>query len=139
MPVELVPLISQSRPVVKPGPPLAIEDAKERGIILIKIEDGLIGSYRLSLRLSKVIARLPATILGSRHRASLEEIDIVMKERASPLNHTVVNGTLPGQSSFIGINDLNNVIKSFHVHLDDLKKAVGMSSRGRTKVGTQEN
>ena len=97
------------------------------------------GYYRLSLRLSKVIARLPATILASRRKASLEEMDIVMKERAPLLKHIVVHGTLPGQSSFIGVNELKNVIKSFRVRFHDLKKAVGMPSRGRTKVKTQEH
>ena len=93
----------------KPGPPLAIEDANERAIVMFKIEDILVASYRLSLRLSKVIARLPATILASRRKASLEEMDIVMKERVSLRKHIVVNGTLPGQSSFSGVNALNKL------------------------------
>ena len=60
----------------KPGPPLAIEDAKERGRLLRKIEAALMGSYGLSLRLSKVIAQLLATVLGSNHKGSLEKMDI---------------------------------------------------------------
>ena len=55
-------------------------------------------------------------------------------EWASLLKHTVVNGTLPCQSSFIGVNELKNVITSLHVHFHDLKKAVDMASRGRKKV-----
>ena len=51
----------------KPGPPLAIEDAKERGKLLCKVEEALKGSYGLSLKLCKVIAQLPATVLGTKH------------------------------------------------------------------------
>ena len=123
----------------KPGPPLAIEDGNERGIVLLKIEEGRIASYRLSLRMSKVIARLPATILASRRKASLEEMDIVMKERASLLKDIVVNGTVPGQSSFIGVNELHNVIKSCRVHFFALLKAVDTASRARKKVKKQEH
>ena len=45
----------------KPGPPLAIEDAKERDKPLRKIEAALMGSYGLSLKLSKAIAQSLAT------------------------------------------------------------------------------
>ena len=62
----------------KPGPPLAIEDAKERGRLLCKVEEALKGSSGLSWSLSKVIAQLPATVLGSKDKDSLEEIDIVV-------------------------------------------------------------
>ena len=123
----------------KPGPPLAIEDGNERDIVLLKIEEGFIASHRLSLRMSKVIARLPATILASRRKASLEEMDIVMKERASLLKDIVVHGTGPGQSGFIGVNELNNVIKSFRVHLFAVVKAVDTASRARKKVKKQEH
>ena len=122
-----------------PGPPLAIEDGKERGRLLRNIEQGLMASYRLSLRLRKVIARLPATILASRRKASLEEMDIVMKERASLLKDIVVHGTVPGQSGFNGVNELNNVIKSFRVHLFAVVKAVDTASRARRKVKKQEH
>ena len=122
-----------------PGPPLAIEDGNERDIVLLKIEEGFIASYRLSLRMSKVIARLPATILASRRKASLEEMDIVMKERASLLKDIVVHRTGPGQSGFIGVNELNNVIKSFRVHLFAVVKAVDTASRARKKVKKQEH
>ena len=123
----------------KPGPPLAIEDGNERDIVFFKIEDSLVASYRLSLRLSKVIARLPATILASRRKASLEEMDIVMKERASLLKDIVVHRTVPGQSGFTGVNELNNVIKSFRVHLFAVVKAVDTASRARKKVKKQEH
>ena len=95
-------------------------------------------SYRLSLRLRKVIARLPAAILASRRKASLEEMDTVMKERASLLKHIVVNGTVPGPSSFIGVSELNNVIKSFHVHFFALQKAVDTANRACRKVKKQK-
>ena len=98
----------------------------------------MIASYRLSLRLSKAIARLPATILASRRKASLEEMDIVMKERVSLLKDILVNGTVPGQSSLIGVNELSNVINPFHVRFFALKKAVGTASRAGKKVKKQE-
>ena len=72
-------------------------------------------------------------------KASLEKVDIVMKERASLLKDILVNGTVPGQSSFIGVNELKNVIKSFHVHFFALKKAVDTASRARKKVKKQEH
>ena len=57
------------------------------------------GSYGMALKLSKVIAQLPATILGSKHRDTLKEIDIiVVKEQASLLKHIDINGTLPSQT-----------------------------------------
>ena len=122
-----------------PGPPLAIEDGNERDIVLLKIEEGFIASHRLSLKMSKVIARLPATILASRRKARVEKLDIVMKERASLLKDVLVNATVPGQSSFIGVNELKNVIKSFHVHFIALRKAVDTASRAGKKVKKQEH
>ena len=122
----------------KPGPPLAIEDAKERDRLLRKIEAALMGSYGLSLRLSKLIAQLPATVLGSNDQVNMQDMEIAVKEQESLLTHIIVNGALPGQSSSIGVNDLTTVIKSFHVHFDDLKNAVDMARPGRKKVKKQE-
>ena len=57
------------------------------------------GSYGMALKLSKVIAQLPATILGSKRKDTLKDIDIVVvKEQASLLKHIDVNGTLPSQT-----------------------------------------
>ena len=70
---------------------MAIEDVKDWDRLLYKVEEALRGSCVLSLKLSKVIAHLPATILGSRHKASLEDMDIVMKERESLLKHIAIN------------------------------------------------
>ena len=105
---------------------------------MFKIEEGLIASYRLSLRLSKVIARLPATILASRRKANLEQLDTAMKERASLLKDILVNGAVPGQCSFVGVNELKNVTKPFAVHFYALKKAVDTASRASKKVKKQE-
>ena len=90
---------------------MAIEDAKERDKLLCKAEEALKGSYILSLKLNKVVAQLPATILASTHKASLEKMDIVGKEQESQLRHISIHGALPGQSRFIGINELKNVLK----------------------------
>ena len=120
------------------GPPLAIEDAKERGKLLCKAEEALKGSYILSLKLNKVVAQLPATILASTHKASLEKMDIVGKEQESQLRHISIHGALPGQSRFIGINELKNVLKIFHLHFDDVKKAVEMATPLLRKVEKQE-
>ena len=40
------------------------------------------------------VLQWPAFILGSKHKGSLEEIDIVVKEQASLLNHIAINGAL---------------------------------------------
>ena len=69
------------------GPPLAIEDAKERDRLFCKVEEALKGSYVLSLKLGRVVAQLPATILASTHKASLEKMDIVW-EGAGVTAHT---------------------------------------------------
>jgi hypothetical protein len=45
---------------------------------------------------------------------------------------------LPGQSRFIGINELKNVLKTFHLHFDDVKKAVEMATPLLRKVEKQE-
>jgi hypothetical protein len=82
----------------KQSPALAIEDAKERDKLLGKVEEALKGSYGLALRLSKAIAQLPATVLGSKHRGSLEEIDTVVKEQESLLKHIAITGTFPGKA-----------------------------------------
>ena len=65
---------------------------------MCKVGEALKGSYGMALKLSKVIAQLLATILGSKRKGSLKEIDIVAKEQASLLKHIDVNGTLPGQT-----------------------------------------
>jgi len=51
----------------------------------------------VALELSKAIAQLPATVLGSKHKGSLAEIDIVVKEQESPLEDITINGTRPEQ------------------------------------------
>ena len=94
--------------------------------------------HALVLRLSKVIAHLPPTVLGSKHKRSLEEIDVGVKEHESMLKHIAINGTLPDQSRAIGVNELKNVIKSFQVLVDDLKKALGMAAPLLKKVEKQE-
>ena len=121
------------------GPPLAIEDAKERDKLLCKTEEALRGSYALSLRLSKVIAHLPGTVLGANHRSSLEKMETVGKEQESLLKHIAINGASPGQSKLIGVSELKNVLKSFQMHFDDLKKALEMASPLLKKLDRQEN
>ena len=61
---------------------------------MCKVEDALKGSYGLASKLSKVIAQLPATVLGSKHKGNVQEVDIVVKEQASLLNHIAINGAL---------------------------------------------
>ena len=117
----------------KPGPPLAIEDAKERDRLLRKIEAALMGSYGLSLRLSKVSAQSLATALGSNDKVNTQDMEVAVKEQESLLTHIIVNGTLPSQSSFIGVNELKNVINSLHVHFSAVKKAVGTAGKGVKK------
>ena len=105
VPVELVPLIRRSKPLVSQVLHWLLRMLKDRDRLLYKVEVALRGSYVLSLKLSKVIAHLPATILGSRHKASLEDMDIVMKERESLLKHIAINGAVPGQSTAIGVHE----------------------------------
>ena len=123
----------------KPGPPLAIEDAKERGKLLCKVEEALKGSYGLSFNLSKVIAQLPATVLSSKHKGSREEMDIVVSEQESRLERIAINGALPGQSTAIGVHELKNVLESCQVHFDDLRKASDMAAPLLKKMEKQEN
>ena len=105
VPVELVPLISRSKPLVSQALHWLLRMLKDRDRLLYKVE-ALRGSYVLSLKLSKVIAHLPATILGSRHKANLQEMDFVMKEWESLLTHITINGALPGQSTATGVVEL---------------------------------
>ena len=95
---------------------------------MCKVEEALKGSCGLALNLSKVIAQLPDTALGSNDKVNMQDMEIAVKEQES-LTHIIVNGTLPGQSNFIGVNELKNVIKSFHVHFIALRKAVDTASR----------
>ena len=139
MPLEQRPMLSRSRPMVSHWGPLAIEDAKERGKLFCKVEEALKGSYALPLKLGRVVAQLPATILASTHKASLEKMDIVGKEPESQLRHISIHGTLPGQSRILSSNELKNVLKSFQLHFDDLKKAVEMATPLLRKVEKQEN
>ena len=123
----------------KPGPPLAIENAKERDRLLCKVEEALKSSYGLALNLSKVIAQLPATVLGSKHKGSQEEMYIVVSEQESRLEHIAINGALPGQSTTIGVHELKNVLEPCQVHFDDLRKALDMAAPLLKKVEEQEN
>ena len=93
----------------------------------------------MSWTLSKVITQLPATVLGSTHKASLEKMDIVGKEQVSQLRHISIHGTLPGQSRLIGVNELKALLKSFQLHFDDLKKAVEMAAPLLKKVEKQQS
>ena len=123
----------------KPDPPLAIEDAKEWGRLLCKVEEALKGSYGLALSLSKVIAQLLATVLGSKDKGNVEEIDIVVKDQDSLLKHIAINGALLGQSTAIGVNELKNAIESCQVHVGDWGKALYMAAPLLKKVEKQEN
>ena len=104
VPVGLVALLSRSRPVVS-----HVFDAKEQDRLLCKVEEALKGSYGLALSLSKVTA----TVLGSKHKGSQEEMDTVVGEQESRLEHIAINGALPGLSTAIGVHALKNVIQSF--------------------------
>ena len=75
---------------------------------MCKTEEALKGSHGVALKLSKAIAQLPATVLGSKHKGSLAEIDIVVKEQESPLEDIAITVTLPGQTRAIGVNELKN-------------------------------
>ena len=55
----------------KPGPPLAIEGAKERGRLACKVEEALKGSYGLALSLSKVIAQWVRSTRATKRRWTL--------------------------------------------------------------------
>ena len=101
-------------------------------------EEALRGSHGVALELSKAIAQLPAAVLGSKHKGSLAEIDIVEKEQESPLEDIAINGTLPGQTRAIGVNELKNVLKSSQEQFDDLKKALDMATPLREKVEEQK-
>ena len=61
---------------------------------MCKVEEALKGPYGLASKLGKVVAQMPASILGSKHKGNLQEIDIVVKEQASLLNHIAINGAL---------------------------------------------
>ena len=82
---------------------------------------------------------MPATILASTHKASLEKMDIVGKEQESQLRHISIHGTLPGQSRILSINELKKVLKPFQLHFDDLKKAVEMAAPLLKKVEKQQS
>ena len=100
---------------------------------------GLEGLLWPALNLSKVIAQLPTTVLGSKHKGSEEEMDIVVREQESPLEHIAINGALSGQSTAIGVHELKSVLESCQVHFDDLRKALGMAAPLLKKVEEQEN
>ena len=102
-------------------------------------EEALKGSHGVALKLSKAIALLPATVLGSKHKGSQEEMDIVVSEQESRLEHIAINGALPGQSTAIGVHELKNVLESCQVHFDDLRKALDMAAPLLKKVEEQEN
>ena len=105
----------------------------------MQVEEALKGSNGLALSLSKAIAQLPATVLGSKDKDSLEEIDIVVKEQESPLKHIAINGALPGQSTAIGVNELKKVLESCQVRFDDLRKTLDMAAPLLKMVEKQES
>ena len=140
MPVEQGSLLSRSRPVVSHGIlhwPLRTHRSGTC-FFFCKVEEALKGSYVLSLKMGRVVAQLSATILASTDKASLEKMDTVGKEQESQLRPISIHGALPGQSRFIGINELKNVLKSFHLHFDDVKKAVEMATPFLKRVENQE-
>ena len=61
---------------------------------MCKVEETLSFFYGLVSKLRKVVAQLPATVLGSKHKGNVQEIDIVVKGQASLLNHIAINGAL---------------------------------------------
>ena len=135
MPVELVALLSRSRPVVRQVPHWPCKGA---GQAVVQHRGGIEGSHGVAVELSKAIAQLPATVLGSKHKGSLAEIDIVEKEQESPLEDIAINVTLPGQTRAIGVNELKNALKLAQEQFDDLKKALDMATPLREKVEEQK-
>jgi len=137
MPLELVALLSRSRPVVRQVPHWPCKGA---GQAVVQHRGGIEGLSWRGIGIEQGHCPVACHCLGFEAQGSLAEIDIVVvKEQESPLEDIAINGTLPGQSKAIGVNELKNVPKPFQVHFGDLKKALGMATSLLKKVDKQES
>lgn len=113
--------------VPQPQHTLAIEDAKEKDKLLTKVEEAVRGCNGLLLKAAKVIAQLPNSGLGNKHKSNLQEFVEVVREYEEKLKHITIHGMLPKSSTPIDVPALKRILKEFQSHFVDLKQSVDMA------------
>ena len=77
---------------------LAIEDAKEKGKLLIKAEESVRGNAGIIFKAKKIAKALPPTVLANMHCKHLEELKVAMETYTAQLESITINGTMPDDS-----------------------------------------
>jgi len=88
---------SRQLPVQAPAKPLAIQDAKQKERLMIKVEEAYKGATQLLLKAAKAQANLPITGTGKRSKATVAEASAPVELWEPKLKHLTIHGCWPGQ------------------------------------------
>ena len=112
----------------RPGPPLAIEDAKEADKLMLKGEEAVKGTNALLLKAAKAQANLPATGTGKKSKAMLADATGPVEVWEPKLKHLAIHGCWPGHSQPPALAKLSDDLKDCAVAFEDLKQSLEMAA-----------
>jgi hypothetical protein len=129
---------SGSAPTQAPAKPLAIEDAKEKDKLMIKVEEAYKGASQLLLKAAKTQAHLPTTGTGKKSKAMVAEAVSAVEAWEPKLKHLAIHGCWPGHSQPPVLAKLSDDLKDFAAAFDDLKQSLEMAAPLLKTKGNKE-
>lgn len=129
---------SSQLPAQAPAKPLAIEDAKEKDKLMIKVEEAYKGASQLLLKAAKTQAHLPTTGTGKKSKAMVAEAVSAVEAWEPKLKHLAIHGCWPGHSQPPMCAKLSDDLKDFAAAFDDLKQSLEMAAPLLKSKGTKE-
>jgi len=129
---------SSNAPIQAPAKPLAIEDAKKKDKLMIKVEEAYKGASQLLLKAAKTQANLPATGTGRKSKAMVAEAVSAVELWEPKLKHLAIHGCWPGHSQPPAVAKLSDDLKDFAAAFDDLKQSLEMAAPLLKSKATKE-
>ena len=109
-------------------PVLALEDAKERDKVMLKVEEAVRGCGQVLLKSAKTLNHLPASGMGKRSKDMLVETMGPVQQFEDKLKYLTIHGTLPGESKVQSSESIKAILKDYQGYFNDLKQALDMAS-----------
>ena len=107
---------------------LALEDAKERDKVMLKVEEAVRGCGQVLLKSAKRLNHLPASGMGKRSKDMLVETMGPVQQFEDKLKYLTIHGTLPGESKVQSSESIKAILKDYQGYFNDLKQALDMAS-----------
>lgn len=115
-------------PIKGKAPALALEDAKERDKIMLKLEEALKNAPHLILKARKVAVALPDNTMGKDQRKKVETQKESIDKWIAQLEHVSLYNSLPGETETIEVDKLKDMLKEFHGEFELMQNLVKMAS-----------